>query len=145
MQSLLSLRGGPSGATLVKYCYVDAASLNTAKDLSSLEGHAHPSSRRLAHALASLYLDVTMNRNPPSLKWADHAAWPRREGEDGKTKRSRRSQKDWQAETKWKWKIVALTLPTLGAPTVISAGRRNATMGWLSGFEIQPGDATEFG
>jgi len=60
----------------------------------------------------------------PELKWSDHIQWPRplpadtAGGGDMKKGSRRRSQKDWQAETKWKWRIVALTLPTLEAPTV---------------------------
>jgi hypothetical protein len=59
----------------------------------------------------------------PELKWSSHDQWPRSvpaesAGGDAKKASRRRSQKDWQAETKWKWRIVALTLPTLGAPIV---------------------------
>ena len=50
-----------------------------------------------------------------------------------------------QAETKWKWKINSLTLPTIKMPTIEAVGRRNATIGWLSMFQAKPGDATEYG
>jgi hypothetical protein len=37
---------------------------------------------------------------------------------DAKKGARRRSQKEWQASAKWKWRVAALTLPTLGPPTV---------------------------
>ena len=52
---------------------------------------------------------------------------------------------DWQAETKWKWRIIALTLPTLDAPEVVSLDRRKATLRWMSAFTVPEGDSTEFG
>lgn len=103
----------------------------------------------------SLTVFFFSNQSQGGLRWSDHAQWPRPEvtavaggkgGEGGGgSKRVRRSQKDWQADVKWKWKVVGLTLPTLSAPTVTAFGRRNATLNWLSGFRVQEGDSSEFG
>lgn len=63
-----------------------------------------------------------MARQPVAMPYQDFMKWPRveeGEGKDGKVKRAKRkSQSDWQAETKWKWRIVALTMPKLEPPII---------------------------
>jgi hypothetical protein len=54
----------PSAAAVVKYCFVDAANLNSVKQHVQLEALSTPSSRSLAAALTSLRLDTSMNRSP---------------------------------------------------------------------------------
>lgn len=58
---------------------------------------------------------------------------------------ARKSQKEWQAETKWKWRIIALTLPTVAPPIVRHVERGSATLGWLTAFTVTEGDATPCG
>ena len=147
---------GTKTATVIKYCFADAASITLVKELTALEAWVVPSSRELASSVGSLHLDTRMERAPPQpgRTWSSHALWPRpkandggdgESGEGGKNKRVRKSQKGWQADTKWRWKIVALTLPALLPPTVTRYGRRNATLSWLSGFKPHVGDTTDFG
>eukprot|EP00613_Pedinella_sp_CCMP2098_P017108 CAMPEP_0171760464 /NCGR_PEP_ID=MMETSP0991-20121206/47483_1 /TAXON_ID=483369 /ORGANISM="non described non described, Strain CCMP2098" /LENGTH=923 /DNA_ID=CAMNT_0012363555 /DNA_START=121 /DNA_END=2893 /DNA_ORIENTATION=+ len=156
--TLVALKKADTGPALVlKYCYVDASNLNLVKSHVQLEAHVNPTARPLASALSSLRLDTAMDRQPKALPWSAHSQWPRPPEEassdstvestaGGKQgKRVRRTQKDWQADVKWKWRVVGLTLPTLSPPTVKSFGRRNATLNWLSGFQMQEGDSSEFG
>ena len=64
--------------------------------------------------------------------------------DSGRQNRTKTSLQE-QAETKWKWRIIALTLPTLDAPEVVSLDRRKATLRWMSAFTVPEGDSTEFG
>jgi hypothetical protein len=85
-----------------------------------MKAHVHKSSNDLAIALSSLHIDTTMVRQPPNsgMKWELYSKWPRVEDGEEKGKRKRKSQSDWQADTKWKWKMVALTMPKLNPPVI---------------------------
>jgi len=139
--TLFAVRAAPGEkATLLKYCFVDASNVNVVKDAALVavhkclsatlamvgrhrvrfpggQAHVEGPARNLSAALGSLHLDTSMSRLPQEQAWGKHALWPKVEADD-KAKRARKSQKEWQADMKWKWRIVALTLPILAPPTV---------------------------
>ena len=140
-RGILSLRGT---GTVLKFCFVDAANVNTfaaavARDahLAAVQANGDAvggtTVSQLNHAVSGAAFDRTMLRSPGTLPWASFATWPRGSGTvsvasgagssasagSDRRARGRRSQKDWQADVRWKWRIAGLTLPVLKPPIVV--------------------------
>lgn len=125
------------------YCWVDAsnlldvrAALRRGTPLSYVAVSAHT----LSGALDSVA--TAMDRRSRDLTWEEYSA-SHRDGQ--RTRASRNDFREWQHEVRWRWKIVAATIPELEVPRALRVTYDTVWLSVSHSYKPQANDDSKFG
>lgn len=92
----------------------------------------------------SMPSDTHMDLYPQDLSWSDYITWPRNVSASTSST-SRNDFNRWQKEQRWRWKILAATLPALSNPRVVESSYESATVAFDHDFKPPDQDDSTFG
>lgn len=126
----------------LRYCWLDASNLIEIR-AALRRGEAYLPGVEPGTFLEALdRVDTAMDRSPRDLAWHEFVTWPR---ELERSRASRSSFDMWQQELRWRWKIVADTIPELGRPTLSAVAYEAATLTFHRSYKPLANDDARFG
>ena len=139
-----------AGALVLRFCTLDAANFAAArKDLvrdaaasRPFPDESGPREHELVQQLDDPAFDTRMDFHGEDLPWAAFASFPRPEKPPARGKRNFGL---WQADQRWRWRVVGATIPELAPPKVVAVGRETCALAVASGYARKPGDDAKFG
>ena len=158
-------------AVLFRTCVVDASNLNSFRKALFIGSLISPYERKIFDKVSSRAFNTTMERTPKQVdfreivdrsklstasasvenrenKIDDTAAHNKKSNSNRRDRRDRgnkRNFKSWQDVNKWNSMITGMTIPRPYRPSIISVGRQNITLEWVSSFLPKIEDKTKFG